>query len=290
MKGVIGEAQREMEQEQENSANAKQINGTASPATRPSLKSDSEFNKYPFWKQKLRDNCYKRVREDRTRLLWKMRLHLPASHHSHSCQQQQQEDQLELLLGEREDIVRAAFEDIVSDEFNKMSHSHSQSQMDDDLLWEYEGPPPHTTYQGDCQDILLEMQRIFYEDLKSQPPIQGLESEIETWEEEVDEYLARAVYEHMQLNTDKDEIWCPICKHGELKDSHNLIYCTLCELKLNKANELTLDFLRDRLAEVHIEHLDRGCRLKPKFCLTTKFNLTALYISCEACETFEVVI
>ncbi|XP_057436671.1 uncharacterized protein LOC130729065 isoform X2 [Lotus japonicus] len=256
MKGVIGEAQREMEQEQENSANAKQINGTASPATRPSLKSDSEFNKYPFWKQKLRDNCYKRVREDRTRLLWKMRLHLPASHHSHSCQQQQQEDQLELLLGEREDIVRAAFEDIVSDEFNKMSHSHSQSQMDDDLLWEYEGPPPHTTYQGDCQDILLEMQRIFYEDLKSQPPIQGLESEIETWEEEVDEYLARAVYEHMQLNTDK----------------------------------LTLDFLRDRLAEVHIEHLDRGCRLKPKFCLTTKFNLTALYISCEACETFEVVI
>jgi len=54
--------------------------------------------------------------------------------------------------------------------------------------------------------------------------------------------------------------------------------------------QLTLDFLRDRLAEVHMEHLDRGCRLKPRFCIKTKFNLTALYIVCEGCDTFEVVI
>ncbi|KAK7351940.1 hypothetical protein VNO77_11727 [Canavalia gladiata] len=227
-------------------------NGTA---TRPSLKSDSSFNKYQLWKQKLRDNCYKRVREDRTRLLWKLR-----------SNNQQQDIHI--------------FQDIVSDEFNKMNT--------DDLLWE----DPLTSYQGECQDILLEMQRIFYEDLKSQPPVQDLESEIETWEDEVDEYLARAVYDHMQLKADKvhkEEIWCPICKQGELKDSHNLIYCTCCELQLSKANELTLDFLRDRLAEVHTEHLDRACRLKPKFCIKTKFNLTALYISCEGCDTFEVI-
>ncbi|KAK7409750.1 hypothetical protein VNO78_00038 [Psophocarpus tetragonolobus] len=227
-------------------------------ATRPSLKSDSSFNKYELWKQKLRDNCYKRVRDDRTRLLWKFR-----------CNQ-------------HEDIVKSALQDIVSDEFNKMKHN-------DEVLWEYEGPP----YQGECQDILLEMQRIFYEDLKSQPPLHDLQTDIETWEEEVDEYLSRAVFEHMQLNQDEahgKEIWCPICKQGELKDKHNLIYCTRCELQLNKASELTLDFLRDRLAEVHTEHLDRGCRLKPKFCMKTKFNLTALYISCEGCDTFEVVI
>ncbi|XP_020229203.1 uncharacterized protein LOC109810201 isoform X3 [Cajanus cajan] len=189
--------------------------------TRPSLKSDSSFNKYQLWKQKLRDNCYKRVREDRTRLLWKFR-----------CNQQ-------------EDIVKSAFQDIVSDEFDKIKHT-------DELLWEYEGPS-HTT---ECQDILLEMQRIFYEDLKSQPPLQDLVSDIDYWEDDVDEYLARSVYEHMQLNAD----------------------------------ELTLDLLRDRLAEVHAEHLDRGCRLKPKFCMKTKFNLTALYISCEDCDTFEVVV
>ncbi|KAJ1411716.1 RPA-interacting protein, central domain [Sesbania bispinosa] len=217
-----------MEENRESSV--RQKNGTASTATatatRPSLKSDSQFSR---WKQKLRENCYKRVREDRTRLLWKMR-----SPSSPSSNQQ--------------DIVRSAFKDIVSDEFNKMKHSSSlhdipisDSHMGD-LLWDYEGP--HTTYQGeDCQDILLEMQRIFYEDLKSQSPIQGLESGIETWEDEVDEYLASAVYEHMQLNADeahRDGIWCPICKQGELKDNHNLIYCNHCELQLNKANEVLI--------------------------------------------------
>ncbi|XP_027356436.1 uncharacterized protein LOC113865858 [Abrus precatorius] len=245
---------------EEGGASREKQNGSA---TRSSLKSDSQWNKPQIWKQKLRENCYKRVREDRNRLLWKLR-----------CNQRQKEHH----------IVTSAFEDIVSDEFDKING--------DDVLWEeYEGP--HTTYEVECQDILLEMQRIFYEDLKSQPPLQDLESDIEAWENEVDEYLARAVYEHMQLNGDKahkEEIWCPICKQGELKDTHHLIYCTRCELRLNKADELSLGFLRDRLAEVHIEHLDRGCKLKPKFCIKTKFNLTALYISCEGCDTFEVVI
>ncbi|XP_014500217.1 RPA-interacting protein A isoform X1 [Vigna radiata var. radiata] len=230
-------------------------------ATRLSLKSDSPFNNYHLWKQKFRENCYKRVRENRTRLLWKFR-----------CNEQQQDDTL-----------KCALEDIVSDEFHKMKRR-------DEVLWEYEGPPL-TTCPDQYEEILLEMQRIFYEDLKSQP--QELESDVEIWEHEVDEYLSRAVYEHMQLNEDEaygKEIWCPICKEGELKDSYNLIYCTRCELQLNKASELTLDFLRDRLAEVHTEHLDRGCRLKPKFCMKTKFNLTALYISCEGCDTLEVVI
>ncbi|QCE16928.1 uncharacterized protein LOC114163082 isoform X4 [Vigna unguiculata] len=178
-------------------------------ATRPSLKSDSPFNNYHLWKQKFRENCYKRVREDRTRLLWKFR-----------CNEQQ-----------RDDTLKCALEDIVSDEFHKMKRR-------DEVLWEYEGPPL-TTCPDQYEEILLEMQRIFYEDLKSQP--QELESDVEIWEHKVDEYLARAVYEHMQLNEDEaygKEIWCPICKQGELKDSHNLIYCTRCELQLNKASEV----------------------------------------------------
>ncbi|KAL5144179.1 hypothetical protein HKD37_06G014537 [Glycine soja] len=103
---------------------------------------------------------------------------------------------------EEEDIVKCAFQDIVSDELNKIKRT-------DELLWEYE----------------------------------DLECDIETWEDEVDEYLARAVFEHMQLNEDEahgKEIWCPICKQGELKDSHNLIHCTRCELQLNKASEVLI--------------------------------------------------
>ncbi|KAF7836752.1 RPA-interacting protein isoform X2 [Senna tora] len=245
-------------------------------STRPSLKSDSQFNKYHIWKHKLRENCYKRVREDRTRLLWKMRL--PDSH----------------LV---KDMVKSAFQDIVSDELRKMKDSSLHNMIKvptsdsefDDLLWEYNGV--HNTYEGECEEILLEMQRIFYEDLKVEPTIEGIDCISETWEDE-DEYLARAVYEHMQLNADqaREEIWCPICKKGELKESRCLIYCIHCELRLSKVDELTLDFLRERLAEAHTEHFDRGCRSKPKFCMETRFNLTALYISCEDCDTLEVVI
>ncbi|KAL5066545.1 hypothetical protein RYX36_028282 [Vicia faba] len=238
---------------------------TVTNSTRLSLKSDSQFSNYQLWKQKLRDNCFKRVRKDRTRLLWKCRLSSSPSQNLH-------QDQLDI-----------EFRDIVSDEFHKII-KHDNDDEDDDLLWD--DPSPHTTYQGDdCQEILLEMQRIFYEDLESQ--------QVDTWEDEVDDYLARAVYEHMHLNADdtcRKEIWCPVCKNGELKETHNIIYCTLCKLQLTKAGELTLDFLRDRLAEVHMEHLDRGCKLKPRFCIKTKFDLTAIYIMCEGCETFEVVI
>ncbi|KAI4354016.1 hypothetical protein L6164_002917 [Bauhinia variegata] len=256
-------------------------NAKLSTVTRQSPKSDFPFNKYPIWKDKLRENCCKRVREDRARLLWKIRL--PPS------QSRQQNE---------EDIIRSAFQGIVSDELKKIKDSSLDNLRKtptsdcevDDMLWEYNGV--NNTYQGDCETILLEMQRIFYEDLKLEATIEGLESGIEVWEDE-DEYLACAVYEHMQLNEDqahRKKIWCPICKQGELKESQLLISCTRCELQLNKANELTLDLLRDRLADAHTKHLDRGCRLKPRFCFKTKFSLTALYISCEGCDTFEVVI
>lgn len=40
-----------------------------------------------------------------------------------------------------------------------------------DILWEYDGL--HSAYQGECEEILLEMQRIFYEDLRAEPTRKG---------------------------------------------------------------------------------------------------------------------
>ncbi|KAL0389196.1 UNVERIFIED_CONTAM: hypothetical protein Scaly_0276700 [Sesamum calycinum] len=228
---------------------------------RPSLKSLASFNNYPKWKHKLRENCFKRVRQDRTRLLWKLRL----------------------------------------SEAQNQSANHEGTSLDDssppvfgtatdDMIWEYDGL--HTAYQGDCEEMLLEMQRLFYEDLRTEKKEKLLaepESFMRTWEDEEDEYLARMVYEHMQLNSDQvaKEVWCPICKQGELQENGHHIYCTQCELKLKRGHEVDLNFLRLRLGEAHTEHLDRGCRLRPEFCIETKFGLTALYIKCQDCNTFE---
>ena len=70
-----------------------------------------------------------------------------------------------------QDLIQSALQDIVSAEFRKLNES---SQNEDtrsstsvpevnDMLWEYDDL--ESAYQGDCEDIMIEMQRIFYEDL-----------------------------------------------------------------------------------------------------------------------------
>lgn len=251
------------------------------PRSRPSLKTRISFNNYQSWKDKLRENCFKRVREDRTRLLWRLRL-------------SDTKDQSLLY----QDIVKSTFQDIVSNELRRIKNSSldensgnlTPHQSNDDDIWEYDGL--HAVYQGDCEEMLLEMQKIFYEDLTEEEFRNESNVSNRTWDDEEDEYLAHAVYEHMQLNGEqvKNVVWCPVCKQGELQQKCHLICCTLCQLKLDRDDEINLELLRNRLAEAHTEHLDRGCRLKPEFSTESRFQLTALYIKCQGCNMFEIVI
>ncbi|XP_020594546.1 uncharacterized protein LOC110034636 [Phalaenopsis equestris] len=224
------------------------------------------------WKEKLRQNCLKRVGEERGLLLWEIR-----SKGRHASNQKE--------------VVDSTFWHIVSDELKKIKasplgeHHGISNSKNDDILWEYD----HLCFEIESEDLMMEMERILYEDIREEK----IRRELELIEEE-DEYLARAVFEHMQINDDqslKSKIWCPICKRGELKETHHLIHCTDCMLQLDLENDkVNLEFLRARLAEVHMEHLDRGCRALPEFCMETRFDLTALYIRCIACGTFEIVL
>ncbi|XP_042502828.1 uncharacterized protein LOC122080036 isoform X2 [Macadamia integrifolia] len=234
----------------------------------------------PNWKEKLRENCFRRVKESRNRLLWKMRL--PAESSSN-----------------QEEIMKYAFRDIVSEELKKIKGSSLDGDVeisicaveDSDTLWEYDGVHKSSqSAESECEKIMLELQKIFYEDLKEE--LTKLEEYDGTWEDKEDDYLACAVLEHMKLSDGqvRQEIWCPICKRGELQENRRFIYCTLCELQLNRGDEVTLHILQDRLAEAHTEHLDTGCRLTPKFCMETRFEITALYMQCEACKTFEIIL
>ncbi|XP_010271112.1 PREDICTED: uncharacterized protein LOC104607235 isoform X2 [Nelumbo nucifera] len=234
----------------------------------------------PNWKTKLLENCIKRVEKDRIRLLWKMRSTVDPS------------------LNQK--IMESAFRDIVSDELKRFKDSpmnNGRSEItpsnfeDNDTLWEYD-PMVCQSTEGECEEIMLELQRIFYEDARMESSKRDPESHDRIYEDEEDDYLAHAVFEHMQLNKEQvdKEIWCPICKKGELQENHQIIYCTLCDLQLNRGDEVNLEILGVRLGEAHEEHLERGCKLTPKFCIETKFNLTALYIQCQACKTFEIIL
>jgi hypothetical protein len=39
-------------------------------------------------------------------------------------------------------------------------------------------------------------------------------------------------YNHCQA-AETAKLWCPVCKRGDLREAHNLIYCTLCKLRLD---------------------------------------------------------
>ncbi|CAL4908249.1 unnamed protein product [Urochloa decumbens] len=226
----------------------------------------------PDWKSELRTNCMKRVKKDRINLLWKIRAQgqLPANDMKK---------------------VESAVRNIISDEIEKLKQANEgQEDQEMDVIWEYQGPQSAKPAEIESEDVLLEMERLLYEDLREEL----IRKELEALDEE-DAYLAQAVFDHMQLNdnggAENAKIWCPVCKQGELRDTHNLIYCTLCDLRLDLGEDkITLDFLRERLANAHTEHFDRGCRSAPKFCLQTMYSLTALYMQCEECRTFDIVV
>lgn len=260
------------------------------------------------WKDKLRQNCLRRIREERSHLLWKIRSNQRPS-------------------ADKKDIVESAFRDIFSDELQKIKQSplaDCQEMLvskNDDLLWEYDGLHAGNSIEIESEDVLIEMERLLYKELREET----IRRELEVYEDD-DDYLARAVFEHMQLDNNQkgekrenkkeqkqtfslltsrgekfrspgtkvgknDKVWCPICKQGELLEAYHLIYCTSCGLRLDLENDkVNLDFLKERLGEVHIEHLERGCKATPRFCMETVFDLTALYIQCQTCDTFEVVI
>ncbi|XP_047042601.1 RPA-interacting protein A-like isoform X1 [Lolium rigidum] len=224
----------------------------------------------PEWREELRTNCLERVKNERVQLLWKVRIQgqLPANDKK---------------------TVESAVRNIISDEVQKLKQCvDGKEDKDVDMIWEYQGPQEAEPAEFDSEDILLEMERLLYEDLREEL----IRKEIEALDEE-DAYLAQAAFDHLQLNDEGAEnakLWCPVCKQGELREAHNLIYCTLCKIRLDLGEDkVDLDFLRERLANVHTEHLDRGCTLSPKFCLQTMFGLNALCIQCDKCSTFEVV-
>lgn len=74
-----------------------------------------------------------------------------------------------------QELIKSSFQDIVSDELKKMKETPMKScsetlsadaETSDDMIWEYDGI--YEAYQGECEEILLEMQKIYYEDLENE--------------------------------------------------------------------------------------------------------------------------
>ncbi|KAL5662169.1 hypothetical protein ACJX0J_029294, partial [Zea mays] len=161
----------------------------------------------------LRTNCLRRVRKDRNDLLWKIRK--------------------QGLPGNVMEKVRSAVRSVISDEVEKLKQSNTENEDQEmDVIWEYQGLHAAKPAEIESEDILLEMERLVCEDIREEV----IRKQLEALDEE-DAYLAQSVLDHMQLNdieaAETAKLWCPVCKQGDLRETRNLIYCTLCNLRLD---------------------------------------------------------
>lgn len=196
------------------------------------------------WKEKLREGCLSRVRENKSQLLWKFRVAREAA--------------------EPKEIAVSAFEQIISDELQKSKQScHGDSRSafipdNDDALWDYE--PSEATRKLDkdeYEEILLEMERLLHDDIQAELKQRDavlLEDYEQTCALE-EESVAAALFEHMKIQEQVD-----------------------------------LPDLQKRLSDVLEEHHGKGCKAQPKFCVESQFEISALFMKCSVCETFELVL
>jgi len=232
------------------------------------------------WKEKLREGCLSRVRENRHQLLWKIRLAREAT--------------------EPKEIAVSAFEQIISDELQKSKQScHGDSQSafiphNDDALWDYE-PSGETRKldKDEYEEILLEMERLLHDDIQAELK-QRDAALLEDYEKTCaleEESVAAALFEHLKIQEQNGGLFCPICRKGYLNQQRQFIYCECCQLKLDTQNdEVDLQVLQKHLSDVLEEHHGRGCKAQPKFCVESRFEISALFMKCSVCEAFELVL
>lgn len=230
---------------------------------------------HPHWKEKLRENCLQRVEKNRSQILWKIRLGREA-------------------LPVSQEETKLAFSDILVDEIDRLKQrSNSKAPLarnnPDAMLWEYE--PSELLPNDDYEELMIAMQNILYEDLRTENQRRDslLLEDFEKSCEQEDRALSTMLE---QLQTSEGEgVICPICKAGKLQQNQHLIFCSCGHLRLDIQHEkVNLEFLRERLDELLQQHHDTGCKGQPVFCTDHRFSITALYIQCSSCETFELVL
>lgn len=70
--------------------------------------------------------------------------------------------------------MESAFRDIFSDELQKIKQSplaecqETSMSKNDDLLWEYDGLHAEKPIEIESEDILIEMERLLYEELREE--------------------------------------------------------------------------------------------------------------------------
>lgn len=167
---------------------------------------------------------------------------------------------------------------------------------------------------------ILREEATFLRELGHRPPELSFD-EINTLVEELEEALDKerrsaeehAMQEHQRLLADTDadvrelvafhtrfqevstssNVLCPVCARNILHVQHGVVFCS-CGLRLDGGtyDNLTLDVVRARLAQVFEEHATRPCSKSgpPTFSCRERFGFTFMHAQCETCGMDSIVL
>lgn len=246
----------------------------------------------PRWKEKLKEVCMQRVRQERYQLLWKIR-------------NGGQPPSMSTVHNSKE-VVASAFGCIVADELNKVKQTslngqgphvdrpNDEASGECDMLWQYDTmalPLPAELADEDYEELMLVMERALYDDLQAELQIQEVKllEEYEASRAIEDESLSE-LFEHWQ-GLQEGGVLCPLCKARRLQQNKQVITCGCGKFRLDtQDDQVGLEFLQQRLADVHQEHRDSGCHAQPSFSLEDRFGMAALYMTCSICRILEWVL
>ncbi|KAF6147299.1 hypothetical protein GIB67_009782 [Kingdonia uniflora] len=167
----------------------------------------------PNWQQKLRENCLKRVEEDRNRLLWEMRIPTDANLEEMEIMESVTNllkvkdssgdfDGLDTAFAEKEILERInrQLSEIVYDEFEEIK----ESSMITTSPAKYDGLDTALEFcMIESEDIMKEMQKIFFEGPCAGQTRKDQEDCERMFQKQLDDILALAAFEHLELNEDQ---------------------------------------------------------------------------------------
>eukprot|EP00884_Botryococcus_braunii_P009052 jgi/Botrbrau1/18148/Bobra.53_1s0019.1 len=141
-------------------------------------------------------------------------------------------------------------------------------------------------------ELLLMMERALYEDVLQVQAEAAAAEESAAVDAIIDTHLSSSGpfqgSEHSGLI-----VPCPVCLHANLGEHCGVIACPNGDLMLDlRAEGLTLEHLRGRLADAFASHGDSGCGATPAFApqVFERGGPATLLMSCAACGALQVVV
>lgn len=217
------------------------------------------------WKDKLRDDCKKQIREHRSQWI--------ARHRTG----QVDKDAVVNGIG---DLVKQA---MAEPTLTFMGSEHGAAGFDKQLSMEgFAAFEPGEMYtDSDISEALKSLEQQLFTEL--------IALELERIEQE--QSMAAATLLDQAFSGHKEGLLCPVCSQGMLVYQHGWLACSHEKFQLDLRKEgLTLECIVGRFASVYEEHGASACSGRLQFFVEEQWGTTNMLAKCSTCSAYHVVV